>query len=190
MREYFTVVQWDQRATGKTFLLTDPGKITLSLTTERMISDVEEMVEWARHEFATEKIFLLGHSYGSFLALQFAQRHPNWIHAYIGVGQSINGPESERRGWRFALDAAHREGNLEAVRESWRRSRRMLHLERGSLLRTSTSNGNGLVTTAALWRSWPTMHSPWQEASQVPRKAQMKIARALLHCADPPAVLG
>jgi proline iminopeptidase len=33
------------------------------------------------------------------------------------VGQLADGPESERRGWRFALDAARRAGNAEAVRE-------------------------------------------------------------------------
>jgi proline iminopeptidase len=31
--------------------------------------------------------------------------------------QLIDGPESERRGWRLAVDAAHREGNAEAVRD-------------------------------------------------------------------------
>jgi pimeloyl-ACP methyl ester carboxylesterase len=115
--EYFTVVQWDQRAAGKTYLLTDPAKIASSLTTERMISDIEEMAAWARREFAKHKIFVLAHSYGSFLGLQFAQRHPEWLYAYIGVGQSVDGPENERRGWRFAIDSARRAGNLEAVHE-------------------------------------------------------------------------
>jgi pimeloyl-ACP methyl ester carboxylesterase len=115
--EYFTVVQWDQRAAGKTYLLTNPDKIVPTLTTERMISDVGEMAAWARREFGKDKIFVLAHSYGSFLGLQFAQRHPEWLYAYIGVGQSIDGPENERRGWRFAIGAARRAGNLDAVHE-------------------------------------------------------------------------
>src|SRR5262245_24083940 len=117
LEEYFTVVQWDQRAAGKTHLLTDPAKVEPSLTTERMILDVEEMAAWARREFGKGRIFLLGHSYGSFLGLQFAQRRSEWLYAYIGVGQSIDGPENERRGWRFAMDAARRTGASEAVRE-------------------------------------------------------------------------
>ena len=117
LEEYFTVVQWDQRGAGKTYLLTDLAKVRSTLTTQRMISDVEEMAAWARHEFGKDKIFLLGHSYGSFLGLQFAQRHPEWLYAYIGVCQSIDGPENERRGWHFAMDAAHRAGNAEAERE-------------------------------------------------------------------------
>jgi pimeloyl-ACP methyl ester carboxylesterase len=117
LEEYFTVVQWDQRGAGKTHLLNDPATIAPTLTTERMIADVEEMATWARHEFGKDKIFVLGHSYGSFLGLQFAQRHPEWLYAYIGVCQSINGPENERRGWRFAMDMARHAGNSEAVHE-------------------------------------------------------------------------
>jgi proline iminopeptidase len=117
LEEYFTVVQWDQRAAGKTYLLTDPVKIAPTLTPERMIADAEEMAAWARKEFGKQKIFVLGHSFGSFLGLQLAERHPEWLYAYIGVCQLIDGPESERRGWRFAMDAARHEGNTVAVRE-------------------------------------------------------------------------
>jgi proline iminopeptidase len=115
--DYFTVVQWDQRAAGKTYLLSDAEKIAPALTPERMIADTEEMATWARRELGKDKIFVLGHSWGSFLGLHLAQRRPEWLYAYIGVGQLIDGPESERRGWRFAMDAAHRDGNAEAVRE-------------------------------------------------------------------------
>jgi proline iminopeptidase len=117
LEEYFTVIQWDQRATGKTYLLSDPAKVAPTLTPERMIGDTEEIAAWARKEFGKDKIFVLGHSWGSFLGLQLAKRHPEWLYAYIGVCQLIDGPESERRGWRFAMDAARREANAEAIRE-------------------------------------------------------------------------
>jgi pimeloyl-ACP methyl ester carboxylesterase len=115
--EYFTVVQWDQRAAGKTYLLTDPATIAPTLTSDRMIADTEEMAAWVRRELGKDKIFVLGHSFGSFLGLQLAERHPEWLYAYVGACQLIDGPESERRGWRFAMDAAHHAGNAEAVRE-------------------------------------------------------------------------
>src|SRR5215831_11411749 len=82
-----------------------------------MIADTAEMAAWVRKEFNKRKIFVLGHSWGSYLGLQLAERHPEWLYAYIGVCQLIDGPESERRGWRFAMDAARRAGNIEAIRE-------------------------------------------------------------------------
>jgi len=115
--EYFTVVQWDQRAAGKTHLLTDPAQIKPTLTPERMILDAEEMIAWARKTLAKDKVIVVGHSWGSFLGLEIARRHPEWLHAYVGVGQVADGMESERRGWRFALDSARRAGNAQAIRE-------------------------------------------------------------------------
>jgi pimeloyl-ACP methyl ester carboxylesterase len=115
--EYFTVVQWDQRGAGKTYLLNDPAKIAPTLSLHRMVDDAEEMADWTRKELGKKKIFVVGHSWGSYLGLQLAKRHPEWLYAYIGVGQLTDGPESERRGWAFAIDAARRAGNKEAVNE-------------------------------------------------------------------------
>jgi proline iminopeptidase len=115
--EYFTIVQWDQRGSGKTYLLNDPAKIAPTLTLDRMVEDAEEMADWTRRELGKKKIFALGHSWGSYLGLQLAKRHPEWFYAYIGVAQLTDGPESERRGWTFTIDAARRAGNAEAVHQ-------------------------------------------------------------------------
>lgn len=115
--DFFTVVHWDQRASGKTHLLTDADAVAPTLTPERMVADAEELTAWVRKELGKDKVFVLGHSFGSYLGLTLARRHPDWLHAYIGVGQAADIPESERRGWRFAMEAARRDGNLVAVRE-------------------------------------------------------------------------
>jgi proline iminopeptidase len=115
--EYFTVIQWDQRAAGKTHLLTDPKVVAATLTNERMIGDAEEMAEWARKTLGKGKIFVLGHSYGSYLGLKVALRHPDWLYAYIGVAQVANMLQSERLGWEFAMNAARQEGNAQAIHE-------------------------------------------------------------------------
>jgi pimeloyl-ACP methyl ester carboxylesterase len=115
--EYFTVVQWDQRGSGKTYLLNDPQKVGPTMTLARTVADAEEMTNWLRKELGKKKIFLLAHSAGTYVGLQMAERHPDWLHAYIGVGEMADMPESERRGWTFAMNAARRTGNAQAVRE-------------------------------------------------------------------------
>jgi pimeloyl-ACP methyl ester carboxylesterase len=115
--EYFTVVQWDQRGAGKTYAANDPNKIAPTMTRARMLADAEEMVAFLRKEFGKDRIFVLGHSWGSSLGIQLAQRHPDWLHAYIGIGQITDGMESERRGWQYTMDAARKEGNQDAMRE-------------------------------------------------------------------------
>lgn len=115
--EYFTVVQWDQRGAGKTYLANDPAAIEPTMSFERILADTEEMIAWLRQSFGKEKIFLLGHSWGSVLGLRTAQRHPEWLHAYIGMGQATDMLESERRGWRFAMERASAAKNETAIRE-------------------------------------------------------------------------
>ncbi|MGQ4660976.1 alpha/beta fold hydrolase [Lysobacter sp. F6437] len=115
--EYFTVVQWDQRGAGKTYVANDPAAVAPTMTRERMVADAEEMVAWLRTEFGKDRIFVLGHSWGSYLGLELAQRRPEWLHAYIGIGQITNAPESERRGWAWTLRQAQRDGNAQAVAE-------------------------------------------------------------------------
>jgi pimeloyl-ACP methyl ester carboxylesterase len=115
--EYFTVVHWDQRGAGKTLLLNDPAKLAPTMTLERSVTDAEAMVVWLRKEFGKHKVFVLAHSAGTYVGLQLATHHPDWLYAYIGVGQMADMPESERRGWAFAMDRARAAGNDEAVRE-------------------------------------------------------------------------
>ncbi len=117
LEEYFTVVHWDQRGSGKTYLINDPKAVAPTMKPERFIEDTEQLVGWLRKELAKEKVFVLGTSWGSYVGLEFARRKPDWLHAYIGMGQIVNSPESERRGYAFALAAARKAGNAQAVSE-------------------------------------------------------------------------
>ena len=117
LEEYFTVVHWDQRGSGKTYLLNDPKQIAPTMKPEQFVLDAEELVGWLRRDLSKDKVFVVGHSWGSYVGLLLAQRRPEWLHAYIGTGQATNTPESERRGWAYAMEAARKSGNAEAVRD-------------------------------------------------------------------------
>jgi pimeloyl-ACP methyl ester carboxylesterase len=115
--EYFTVVQWDQRGAGKTYILNDPKALAPTMTKERFAQDTDEMVQWIRKNLGKKKIFVWGHSWGSYLGIELAQRHPEWLYAYIGTGQAVNSPESERRSWAFSMKAAEAAHNETAIKE-------------------------------------------------------------------------
>jgi pimeloyl-ACP methyl ester carboxylesterase len=115
--DYFTVVQWDQRGAGKTYAANDPAPLGPSMTIAQMQSDAEEVVSYLRKTYHKQKIFLLGHSWGSVLGVRVAQAHPDWFHAYIGVGQVVNFRESEALGYRYAIDQAKAHDNQEALRD-------------------------------------------------------------------------
>ncbi|MGE0556575.1 MAG: alpha/beta fold hydrolase [Gemmatimonadales bacterium] len=115
--EYFTVVQWDQRGAGKTAAANDPAVVTPTIDLERMVADGEEIVAYLRDGFGKRKIFLLGHSWGTFIGVEIARRRPEWLHAYIGMGQAVNAPANERAGYEFALGEARRRDDRAALAE-------------------------------------------------------------------------
>lgn len=115
--DYFTVVQWDQRGAGKTYLANDPKAIAPTLTIDQMTDDAEAVVRYLQHTYHKKKIFLLGHSWGTVLGVRLAQQHPDWFYAYIGVGQMVNVQQNETIGYRFALDQAKANNNAKAIDE-------------------------------------------------------------------------
>jgi pimeloyl-ACP methyl ester carboxylesterase len=113
--DFFTVVQWDQRGAGKTAATTDNRAVMASVTVERMTEDGEELVAWLRKTYGKRRIFVLAHSWGTVIGLQLAERHPDWLHAYIGMGQLLCWTENERVSYAFALRQAQADHKAQAL---------------------------------------------------------------------------
>lgn len=115
--DYFTVVEWDQRGAGKTYSSNSEAAMAPGMTIDGMVHDAAEVVAYLRKRFHKQKIFVMGHSWGSVLGVELAQRHPDWLYAYISVGQIVNMRRNESEGFDYALRAARGDGNAAAVRE-------------------------------------------------------------------------
>jgi pimeloyl-ACP methyl ester carboxylesterase len=115
--DYFTVVQWDQRGAGKTYAANTEAQMSPGMTVAGMTDDAAQLVQYLRKHYDKQKIFLLGHSWGTVLGTRLAQQHPDWFYAYIGVGQVVNVRRNEEIGFAFALRKAKADHNQAAVRE-------------------------------------------------------------------------
>ncbi|GLQ90420.1 alpha/beta fold hydrolase [Dyella flagellata] len=115
--DYFTVVQWDQRGAGKTYAANAEQQMAPGMTVEGMTDDAAQVVQYLRTRFDKQKIFLMGHSWGTVLGTRLAQQHPDWFYAYIGVGQVVNVRRNEELGYAFALQQAKASGNAAALKE-------------------------------------------------------------------------
>lgn len=114
LEKHFVVVNWDQRGSGKSWSNNiDPA----TMTVDQFVSDTVELTQWLQQRFDQEKIYLVGHSWGSYIGALAAQQHPELFHAYIGVGQMVSFEESEKLSYQYTLDTAHSEDNAEAVAE-------------------------------------------------------------------------
>ena len=111
--DYFTVVQWDQRQTGKSYYPSDDEKSPL--TVNQFIEDTEEVIQYLREHLNKDKLFVLGHSWGTMLGMHMVKRHPEWLYAYIGVGQTVSGLGNDRENYARLLGHAKNNNEYELV---------------------------------------------------------------------------
>lgn len=112
LERLFTVVQWDQRGTGKSFRLHTPD-----LSAERIVSDTLELSRDLRRRFGGRKIYIAGYSWGSLVAARAVAREPELFAAYIGISQLVNIPDAERTIYAESLAKARHLGMRDAVRD-------------------------------------------------------------------------
>ncbi|MCT1479114.1 alpha/beta fold hydrolase [Microbacterium sp. p3-SID336] len=112
VEDFFTVVNYDQRASGKSARTAPDG---LDLTIDRYVEDLIELIEWLQTELGVTKVGVLGHSWGTIIGVTLAHRRPDLLWAYAAASQVICGPENEVESFQYALRSATAEGNEEAL---------------------------------------------------------------------------
>ncbi len=110
----FVVVHWDQRGAGKSCSSDVPNE---TLRLDRYVADTLEVVDWLRRRFHTDRVYLVGHSWGSVLGVLAVQRAPDSFHAYIGIGQVVNMRRGEEISYQWVLERARDEANEEALNQ-------------------------------------------------------------------------
>lgn len=111
----FVVVQWDRRGAGKTFRKDTPP---LSMSVTQEIADTVELVNLLRSRFGQSKVYLISHSYGTYLGMIVAQRFPELFHAYVGIGQlAYSEPRNRDVQDRWIREKAKETGNKKLLKQ-------------------------------------------------------------------------
>jgi pimeloyl-ACP methyl ester carboxylesterase len=110
----FTVVQWDQRGSGKTYEANKPAEGE-ALTLDRLTADGVEMARWAQARFGKRKVILMGGSWGSALATHMAMAAPDLFHAYVGTGQLVDYQANLKIGYTRATELATAAGDADSL---------------------------------------------------------------------------
>ena len=113
LEKHFIVVQWDQRGGGKSYGSVAPE----FMTKENFLSDTHELILLLLDRYKKEKLYLVGHSWGSYLGITTAHRYPDLIHAYIGTGQMVDLLKQETLSHQFILKEAKSRENKQAIDE-------------------------------------------------------------------------
>lgn len=114
IEEHFNVCFWEQRGAGLSYNKNLPAE---TVNFEQLIKDTIAVTAYLKNHFQQEKIYLMGHSWGTYLGIEAARRFPEHFYAYIGVSQVANTRASEEEAHAFILEAAKQNGDTKVVQE-------------------------------------------------------------------------
>jgi pimeloyl-ACP methyl ester carboxylesterase len=114
IEKHFTICYLEQRGGGLSY---SSNMQATDITVEQLINDAVEVTNYLRTRFAQEKIYLMGHSWGTFIGMQVAAKMPELYHAYIGVGQISQQLESEKLAYTYMLEQYEIAENARMVRK-------------------------------------------------------------------------
>jgi len=114
LENYFTVVWWEQRGSGLSYSKAIPPE---TMTPDQMISDTKKVTDYLRKRFGKKKIYLMGHSGGTFVGIQTAKMYPELYNAYLGFAQISNQLQSEKLAYDFMLEQFRDKGDFKMVKK-------------------------------------------------------------------------
>lgn len=92
------VVHWDQRGAGKS---NNSDFRENTMTLNRFIRDTHEVTTYLMERFDEERIYLLGHSWGTLLGIHVVKQYPDNYHAFIAVFQVVDPAKADSISWKW-----------------------------------------------------------------------------------------
>lgn len=114
LEEHFVVVNWDQRGSGLSYAKRIPKG---AMTIDQLVSDTIELSEKLCHRFGKDRIYLVGHSWGSLLGMLAIQKNPKLFKAFFGTGQFVCAKDAAVVGYNWALGQASKKDDVKAKSE-------------------------------------------------------------------------
>lgn len=114
LEDHFIVVHWDQRGTGKS----NPRNFDeQTMTFNNFLSDAHELTQYLKNRLQKEKIFLLGHSWGTQLGIRLADAYPQDYYAYIAVSQTVHAARAGEIAYAWLQVQVERGGRQKDLRK-------------------------------------------------------------------------
>lgn len=105
LENHFTVCWWEARGGGLSYHHNLDGS---NLTTRQLIEDTISVTEYLSNRFGKDKVYLMGHSFGTLIGIRAAAERPDLYYAYIGmaqaVGNDLGGSASNTLTYKFMID--------------------------------------------------------------------------------------
>ena len=92
--DFCNVVFYDQRGAGRT-QKRNKSKPE-DLTIETLIADLKESISYIKRKYETDRVILMGQSWGTILGTEYIRKYPKDVVCYIGTGQCVDSRRESR----------------------------------------------------------------------------------------------
>ena len=108
LEKEFVVCYPEYRGASLSF---DPGLDPESITLDQYISDAVGITKYLCKRFGQEKIYLMAHSFGTYVGINLVDRYPELYNAYISMSQKTDGRISEALAYDYMYGQYKTQGN-------------------------------------------------------------------------------
>lgn len=112
LEDNFVLVWWDQRNCGISY---HSGPSQNAAIIEQLVDDTIELTKYLLKRFGKEKIYLMGHSGGTFLGVHVIDKAPELYEAYIGIAQMSDQMLSEKLAYDYILNKYREKNNKKMI---------------------------------------------------------------------------
>jgi len=115
LEDHFTVVYWDYRDMGIAY---DKKYDTSEITLDNLMDDVHSVTQYLKERFSKEKIYIMGFSGGTHLALRAAKMYPEDYIALINMAQCVtDSPDNDELMYNFMKDVFTKRGDQKSLKK-------------------------------------------------------------------------
>ncbi len=112
LEKKFVVVNWEQRGAGKSY---DPRVFTNTFTVATFIDDAVAVSQWLTRRFHQPRIYLMAHSWGTYLGVLTVQKRPDLFRSYFSISQIASQLEAEQISYQWVLAQARQRNDRRQV---------------------------------------------------------------------------
>ncbi len=112
LEKRFVVVNWEQRGAGKSY---QAGVFNDAFTVDTFVDDAVEVSRLLIKRFGQPKIYLMAHSWGTFLGVLTVRKHPELFRAFFSISQVAHQREAEQVSYDWVLQQARQHGDGRAI---------------------------------------------------------------------------
>ncbi len=122
LEKQFVVVNWEQRGAGKSY---DRRLFNDTFTVSTLVDDAVQLSRYLANRFNQPRIYLMAHSYGTFLGILAVQKHPELYQAFFSISQVARQAEAEQLSYDWVVQQARQQNDYQTVDRLKRHGRPM-----------------------------------------------------------------